>query len=353
MIRRKVILTIISVSFIIFSINAQDAVFSQFYAAPLSLNPALTGSFDGTYRVSANYRDQWRSVINDPLSTYAASGEVQFQRLNANNNPDLIGAGLLFYSDRVGTFDLNTTQISLFGSFHKALSKKNNSYLGAGLQIGIQQRNINYEDLQFGDEFNGLDSYSLATKENLPANNFGVGDISLGIHYAVSPNKDTRLFAGVAVFHLTSPNISYYRKPDIPNPPFETENKLERRFTAYISSSFTMTPAIKILPRIFYTKQGAHQTVSLGSNLRYELLKSENRAFHFGTWGRLADSVDGKGLESLILMTGIEFNGLVIGLSYDMNISDLINENQGQGTFELSLNYTGLHENTSYVCPEF
>ena len=29
----------------------QDRLFSQFYASPLTLNPALTGAFEGRYRV--------------------------------------------------------------------------------------------------------------------------------------------------------------------------------------------------------------------------------------------------------------------------------------------------------------
>ena len=35
--------------------NAQDPNFSQFFASPLTLNPAMTGLFDGTFRVAGNY----------------------------------------------------------------------------------------------------------------------------------------------------------------------------------------------------------------------------------------------------------------------------------------------------------
>ena len=39
------------------SLSAQDIVFSQFYAAPLRLNPALTG-IGIAPRITANYRSQ-------------------------------------------------------------------------------------------------------------------------------------------------------------------------------------------------------------------------------------------------------------------------------------------------------
>jgi len=44
--------------------RAQDPNFSQFFASPLTLNPALTGKFDGSFRVAGNYRNQWPTINN-------------------------------------------------------------------------------------------------------------------------------------------------------------------------------------------------------------------------------------------------------------------------------------------------
>src|SRR6478736_4840674 len=43
------------------TVTAQDPQFSQFYAAPLYLNPALTGS-TGQARAGLNYRNQWPAI---------------------------------------------------------------------------------------------------------------------------------------------------------------------------------------------------------------------------------------------------------------------------------------------------
>ena len=48
-----ILLTFLSTSFFI---KAQDPHFSQFFASPLTLNPAFTGKFDGLFRVAGNYR---------------------------------------------------------------------------------------------------------------------------------------------------------------------------------------------------------------------------------------------------------------------------------------------------------
>ena len=52
-------------------IFAQDKHFSQFYASPMAMNPALAGAFDGKFRVGAIYRDQWRGALDNPFVTFS------------------------------------------------------------------------------------------------------------------------------------------------------------------------------------------------------------------------------------------------------------------------------------------
>ncbi|HEY8690580.1 MAG TPA: type IX secretion system membrane protein PorP/SprF, partial [Chitinophagaceae bacterium] len=61
---KKAVLVIIVVFNFLSGANAQDPHFSQFFASPLTLNPALTGKFDGTLRVAGNYRNQWPAFNN-------------------------------------------------------------------------------------------------------------------------------------------------------------------------------------------------------------------------------------------------------------------------------------------------
>ena len=65
-----------------FNLKAQDPNFSQFFASPLTLNPALTGKFDGSYRVAGNYRNQW-PTINNAFTTYTASFDIGSRFENA------------------------------------------------------------------------------------------------------------------------------------------------------------------------------------------------------------------------------------------------------------------------------
>ena len=63
-----------------FSIQAfaQDPQFVQFYASPLQLNPAMTGVHPGKWRVVANYREQWSSILDSkPYKSLSASFDAK------------------------------------------------------------------------------------------------------------------------------------------------------------------------------------------------------------------------------------------------------------------------------------
>src|SRR5215471_13501157 len=80
--------------------NAQDPNFSQFFASPITLNPALTGKFDGVYRFAANYRNQW-PTINNAYTTATASFDMGIMK-DRIPDYDQFGLGFMGYTDRAG-----------------------------------------------------------------------------------------------------------------------------------------------------------------------------------------------------------------------------------------------------------
>ena len=64
-------------------LSGQDLQFSQYYSAPLQLNPALTGGFGAKYRVSAIYRDQWRAPLDKSIASFGAALDLRFDSSNA------------------------------------------------------------------------------------------------------------------------------------------------------------------------------------------------------------------------------------------------------------------------------
>src|ERR1700684_3485651 len=83
---------------LIFMVRAQDPAFSQFFASPLTLNPALTGKFNGIVRVAGNYRNQWPTIDNAFItSTVSVDGAIFKNRLP---DGDVWGLGLMAMTDK-------------------------------------------------------------------------------------------------------------------------------------------------------------------------------------------------------------------------------------------------------------
>ena len=199
-------------------IRAQDRLFSQFYATPVALNPALAGAFDGKYRIGCVYRDQWRSIVETPITSFAFAADLRLSLPFLPNgwDKDKIGVGLVFQRDRVSYLEFSNTQINLAASYHKLLNQGDNTqYLSLGLQIGLNQRNVNYDKLTFQDQFNGIDAFAGNSLERLPENNFGYADFSTGLHYSFN-KKNSRFgfFTGAAFHHFAQPNVSFYQNLD-------------------------------------------------------------------------------------------------------------------------------------------
>ena len=333
--------------------KAQDAHFSQFYSAPLLLNPALAGTIDGTFRISTVYRDQWRSALEQPLKTYTFSGDTKFEIGQTSKQSDIVGIGMTIYADRAGLFNLNTTTVTLTGAYHKGISAKNNSYLSLGFQTGISQRSIGYEELSFGDQFNAIDGYTLNTLEELPPNNYGIADFSIGLLYATTPSKDMSFNIGGGYFHFNQPNISFYSKDDNVNPALIKENTLKAKLSLHTSMSYSTSEGIRWNPRIMYLQQGQHNEANVGLGIRFQPNPGKAQAIHFGPWLRGTNNVNGFGVESVILMAGFEVNNWIFGMSYDQNLGDLSGTRYGLNTFEVSITYIGEHDNNIGWCPEF
>ncbi len=335
------------------ALQAQDQTFSQFYTQPQFLNPALTGSMNSNFRVAANYRDQWRGLLEKPYQTYATSLDLRWNLgLRGKAHQDAVAVGMYFYTDRVPSLDFVATQIVLSGAFHKALDPRNSQFLSLGIQGGIQQRNISYEDLTFQDQFNGTDGYTLSTNENLPANNYHFSDFSVGLNYSMTRPGGLAVYAGVAMHHITQPEVSFYVLGGDPEIQFPS-SKLYSKYTAHASISLPIADRLQLLPRALVARQGPHYEAAAGSSLRFGLSDYTPVALHLGAWAHAVRDVENtaKG-NAIIWLAGMEYNNVLVGLSYDAWIQPLGNR-RGPGAFELSISYLGEYENEVVLCPKF
>lgn len=337
-----------------FQLYGQDQDFSQYYALPTFLNPALTGSFNGTYRFGIIYRDQWRQVSPVPLSTYAFNGEYKFRASSRSKRPDYGGIGMTFFTDRTGLIEQNTNSIALSGAFHKSLNQRKLQYISMGFHIGIVQKNLNYTKLFFEDQFDKINTFNKPTSETLENNNFAYGDYNLGVAYAHELNKKNAIYLGATLKHLTQPNVSFWRNSGSQNPDLITKNKLPLLVGFQYNSDHQVSYRIGILPRLIVQWQGPHYQIMTGGNLRFGLGTFNNSFLHIGTYTRMTnDAKTPFYVATITPLIGFEINDLLIGLSYDVAISDVARNYKNIGIFEFSLRYTGETLEDTAICPQF
>lgn len=348
----KKFLTILILFYFAQDIQAQDRLFSQFYASPLTLNPALTGAFEGKYRVSAIYRDQWASALEEPYSTFSTALDLRWRIGETKSRyKDYAAAGVMFYNDNAGLLEFSTTSILVSGAYHKALDNKNTQYLSLGFQAGVVQRNINYADVTFEDQFNGTTGYSNPTSERLPDNNYAFGDYAVGLNYVFSPQfSKTRFFIGAAMHHFHEPSASFYHNEDPES--LLPDNKLNARYAVQVSAYLPLTDGLQLQPRTILDVQGNHIKLDAGFNLRINTSEYRNIAMHIGAYARpVQDYTKDTRIDALVALLGIEFNNVLIGMSYDLNLGELSNFNRR--TFEMSVAYLGEYEDDIVLCPKF
>ncbi len=329
------------------NVQAQDQHFSQFFASPLTLNPALSGTFDGKYRVSMIYRDQ------EPFQTFAGAIDLRFPvRSVRSSNRDAFGVGFLFYNDKIPEVGFSNNQINVMGAYHKSLGKANTQFLSAGFQLGLAQRNFTYENLFFDDQFSGEGGFSNPTAEILPANNFAHADLAVGLNYAYAPDNGASFYVGGAMHHILEPEISFYYNEE--DPELGSTNTLYRKYTGYVNISIPVGPGVRIQPRALVYAQGPHLAMNAGSNFRFMIDEISGTALHAGGWARPVKNADGgMGLDAIVGIVGIEYNNFLLGFSYDAQLEALGAARDRRGAFELSIAYLGEYDNETVLCPKF
>ena len=166
--------------FSVFSVTAQDPNFSQFFASPLTLNPALTGKFNGDLRLAGNYRNQW-PTINNAFTTYTVSADLNILQ-DRISEIDQFGVGAMAFSDQSGNGILKNNYLGLSTAYHKGLDENGYNQIGAGFQATYVNKRLDITNLKFEDQLTSL-GFTGVTSEVFSANQISLSylDVNAGI----------------------------------------------------------------------------------------------------------------------------------------------------------------------------
>ncbi len=338
-------------------VKAQDIHLSQFYAAPLALNPALTGLFpDNDVRLIVNARNQWQPVLgSDAYNTANFSTDFRLPI----GYKDQMGFGLNLTGDEAGSSNFKQTIGKISFSYLKSLggNRYKTHYLAFGSGLGFNQRSVSSNELRRLSQIDDRGIYNSSIQSNEMGDlnsNFKFFDLNIGLMWYTNMPKYYNFYAGFAIDHLNRPNVSFLKS----NP-----TRIHSKWTLHGGGEiFLADKRWALLPNAIAMKQGASFELNLGTALRHTFsIKGfdEYKAIQAGAWLRLSQKVSMTEKRSvladaIILYTRFDYADWSIGFSYDANISSLRRANAMNGTFELSIARTfGKGWNTVVSCPRF
>ena len=312
MMRVIIIFYFFYICFSSYNSKSQYLDYSQYYASPLSLNPALTGI--GEYgRFGVNYRNQWPS-ISKGYQTFSSWMDYNFEENNNN-------IGLILSRSQEGFAGLNSNFIGV--NFANEISINYNLFIRGGIQLSYTNKSISFNNLIFGDQ---LSEAGIINNISLESLNFKdrIGFLDLGIGILTYSNK---FWAGASIFNVLEPNISFSN----------SEENIAKLFSFHGGYSLVLKNSERglkntlIFPSINYRRIKKFNQLDIGTNIYFNpmTIGFYYRGIPLKKFNEITSH------ESIILLTGLQYDNFNISYSYDYSISKL--KNFSGGSHEISL----------------
>jgi len=314
--QRQILFILVIISILSFSTQAQDPIFSQYYAAPLQLNPAFTGN-TYTPHLAFNYRNQWGSWPS-AYTTFSASYSQFFDGANS-------GFGLMVLSDDAGQGLIKTTKIGGFYSYRLEINK--NLFVKLGLEAAAVQYRLDWQQLRFPDQIDPESGFFTAGGTPIPTEEIqpldtrkSYVDFSAGMLIYSSS-----FYAGFSAKHLNTPNESLLEINTNIDGGLPLRLGIHAGYEYEFRKGNKKRPSSFISPNIMFVKQGDFGQINTGFYGNLGIIFG-------GLWYRHAFTIP----DAAIVLFGIKKGPYKIGYSYDITISNLTLGESG-GSHEISI----------------
>ncbi|MDH5474361.1 MAG: PorP/SprF family type IX secretion system membrane protein [Cyclobacteriaceae bacterium] len=309
-------------------VKAQDPVFSQFYAAPLYLNPALSGA-ETSILLNVSYRRQWQSLdlpydigqftFNYPLIT------------NTRIRKHIGGIGLSVFRESSGVNrSLLTMGALASGAFNWSFDRTGINKISIGLQAGFIQKSINFNNFEWSsqyDPFLGFQASVAPSIINELEGSRAYPTFNAGVLWSHNPDKIVSpfsAFVGVAASNLNKPNESLVQ---------DKSYNLPMLFKFQGGLDFHLTSVLILSPNVLILRQNETNQFNVGTYLGYNFIEKRDaiNVIQIGVWHRVNDS--------FIFSGGFTNNKVFVGISFDFTSSTLRYDTRRQRAYEISISY--------------
>ncbi len=299
------------------TLSAQDGQLSQFDAAPVMLNPALTGMYENAdFRMSSNVRSQWSSLSSNFLTT-AFAYDVSMQRR--------FGFGSYLSNYNMSGI-MNTFQAGLTGAYN-VMDSKSDQTLSAGVNLGMIYKKINDQQLVWDAQYDdGNFNTDLPSGEMLQQGRRLMPELSFGVAYrSTAPRKRINPFGNFAIFHVTTPDESIFRME---------QSDLHIRYSMNAGVRVKVIEQLYLVPQGVYMRQGNDQLIHAGMLGEFNIGGSMYSVVGGGSY---------RWNDAIVAQVGLKHKSAMYRFSYDVNTSPLSSYTNRNGAYEFSIVYYGTH----------
>lgn len=307
-----------------FTLSAQDFHLAQYDAASLYMNPGSTGMFQGepgSYRITSDYRAQWRSLGMKPFNTAFISFDMPLNKWDQK-----WGVGGFLISNHASPGLFRTMQVMGSGAYN-IMNTSREHYLTAGLQMGIIYKSVNQAEYTFDEQYDGT-TFNTALEDGedfVRLNRVGF-DAAAGIHYKyIAPFEKYHPFGSFSIQHIPKPNESLTG----------TKSKMPMRFNLAGGCDMDLKEDIMLSPRFLYMNQKKAWEFNIGCLMYYTIKNSSLDAIV---------GVDYRVKDAIIAHIGFRQGKSIFRFSYDINVSGLSGYTGNRGAWEFSLILVGLKD---------
>jgi type IX secretion system PorP/SprF family membrane protein len=322
--RNFIVILFISV-FLPTVLSAQDIHFTQFYTAPLTLNPSFTGNYNGDYRVMNTFRSQWRKF--DPGYVTNSLGYDQQVYLLSEK----FSGGINAVYDQSGINSFRVIKVNVSMAWHKLWLK---NVFHIGMQGGFVIKSYDFSKLTFPDQFNTDNGYfdpQIATAETGYDDRTTYGVINAGIGWHRKMGKHTPSL-GFSILNINQPVETF----------FGSENKLKSRYVITAGNEWSRNDRSVIHPRVLFMEQTKANDFMVGATITRKSKEAEAKISAISYGAFIRNSFNSR-TDAVALVAGFRYDLFDVGFSYDINVSEAKTVTRHHGAFELSVVYTALN----------
>ena len=315
----------------------QDPSFSQFFASPLNINPALTARINSKWRVIANVRDQWIGPASPYASSTISYDTRALEKYMSETSVFGIGGMLMYNSSMRGIHKASFASLNF--SYNVLLAEGDAEHrIGIGIGGIYGNKTVDFSRLYFAEQFIGT-----GFDQNLPTGESSLSEMkpylssTAGVLYSISSTY-SNFDIGAAAFHLNKPKQTF----------LEDKNQyLPIRYVAHANFETYLTDEFLFNTNAIYQQQAATNYFSVGGAIGYYLTRD---------YSNQTDVLLNAGLwywsnNAIVPYLGFTYQSFQVGLSYDITISKLRQAERKPKTFEISLIIRGDKKEGIIWCP--